>query len=101
MGTDEQISVIANTPSPVNDVQETVSQFEAKIAAALGAGERWVETSAEVIKNYNPGGLNGQKFFSYKGVLVCETGTTQACEDDMHKSLHRVIHGPNEGIRIG
>lgn len=83
----------------INDIQETVSTFESKVAYAKNRGETWVETSKEVLNFYNPNGMGKNQFFSYNGILVCEFGKIDECENSMNADLQRQIHGQQEGVR--
>jgi hypothetical protein len=81
----------------INDVQETVSIFESKIAHAKrqsgGTNDHvWVETSKAIIDFYNPHGLGKTPFFSYNGVFVCEKGNLEACHAFLDRDLNQELH---------
>lgn len=75
-----------------DNTRERMSDFIEKHARALAAGEMWVETTPEIIKLLQPNGLNGAKYFCYKGVKVCEFGKIDEIEDEESKTIHDRLH---------
>lgn len=84
---------------------ETLGQFEMKVAQAIAsqhtdAPVEWIETSPEVMAHYQPRGLNGAKFFVYRGIKVCPYGMVEKIEEEMNEPLAQKIFGKEEGVVI-
>ena len=94
------------TSTKLDDTEEPMSEFLKKIAIAQSTGERWVETTPDLIKLLQPRGLgtlDGKpvEHFAYHGILVCAYGKSEAIEARMNESLNDKKHGPNEGKVLG
>lgn len=76
---------------------DTLNDFEAKIARAQMDQSEWVETTKKVIGYFNRKGMNGAEHFLYKGIKVCEYGKTEAIEAKADEDLGKRIHGDTEG----
>lgn len=81
-------------------IKHTLYDFKDLVSQAKLDGEEWVETTAEIIKHFNPQGLKGGKYFIYDGVKVCEMGTQEAAQAYNDRDLQRDIFGPKEGINL-
>lgn len=75
----------------VEKQSDTLSEFSKRIDSAKMAGERWVETSPEIIRYFNPRGLGGAKYFTYSGILVCEFGKIEEAENQMDNETGRAL----------
>ena len=85
----------------MDDYADSMSIFQEKIAIAQANGDRWVETTPEIIRTIRPRGLgehNGLpvEHFCYHGILVCEKGKSQAIEAKMNEPLNNKMHGSME-----
>lgn len=76
----------------VDDTKERMSDFIERHAAAEANGDKWVETTPEIIKLLQPRGLAGKKYFSWKNVLVCENGMSKQIEHEESKTMHDRMH---------
>ena len=85
---------------PVATALETLSDFKLKVHQAKMEGNDWVETSPEIIKYYNPKGMNGVKYFWFDGVKVCELGKSEEIEQEIATPLAERMHGKSEGVVV-
>lgn len=81
--------VPVNPTISVDDTRETVRTFIEKVLEAKMNGQKWVETTPEIMLHYNKSGLNGSKYFIYDGVFVCEKGHKDAILKDMNESIYK------------
>jgi hypothetical protein len=91
----------AKKAKPVDDTAESMSEFQEKVAIAQAQGDKWVETSPEIMKILRPRGLGvvhgiPVEHFCYHGVLVCEFGKSEEIEDKMNEPMTNKLHGKNE-----
>lgn len=86
--------------TPVDDTHETISQFDLKVRQAQVSGEKWVETTKEIMLLLNRGKLNDKLYFTYSvpGVIVCENGKRAEAEAVMNRDLNKAAHGEGEGV---
>lgn len=77
--------------------RETINEFMDKIHQATIEGGEWVETSPEIIKHYNRGGLGKAEYFVFQGIKVCEQGKREALEEKLGKQIGQELYGSSEG----
>lgn len=89
---------IAEDLSPnfeTKESKETFHEFEMKV---LNAEEGdFVETSEEIMNAIMKNGLGSDKFFAYKGKLVCGYNKSEEILREMDIPLAERIHGAGEG----
>jgi len=51
------------------------------------------ETTAEVIKHFNPQGLKGATYFVYRGIKVSEKGKSEKIQKDIDTPYHMRFGG--------
>ena len=73
------------TLSDIDKLKMDLSHFVGNVEVAQSGG--WVETTKEVMMHYNPKGLNGAKYFVYKGRKVCELGKIDEIEKEMDENF--------------
>ena len=83
--------------SDLNDKREVLSEFQAKVDHALMQGQEWVETSDEIIKYYNPKGLNGAEYFIFKGVKVAPYEQSASIQERLDQPMAERLHGDGQG----
>jgi hypothetical protein len=76
----------------IDDTRERMSDFIEKHAAAVALGDEWVETTPEIISLLQPRGLNGKKYFCWKGIKVCEHGKSQEISHEESMTVHDRMH---------
>lgn len=79
-------------PETARQLAAQVQEFEQQIHMAKIQGDEWVETEEAIINLFNKSGLNGAKYFIYKGIKVCKTGDLEAILDDESKSHEERMH---------
>ena len=89
-----------NKDTLVEPIRESLSTFKDKIDLAIMQSEEWVETTPEIIKYFNPAGLNGSKFFIYKGIKVCPMGESDKIDDEINQDLN-ITHAKFTGFVEG
>lgn len=67
---------------------DSLDSFERNISAAQANGIKWVETSENVLRTYNPRGLGSAKYFVYKNIKVCAPGMAKQIQEDEAKRHH-------------
>lgn len=72
-----------------------------QVAIAKSNGDKFVETSKEIIHHYNRKGLNGAKYFTYDGVLVCEYGKMDEVQKELDEQMGQKVFGSSEGTVNG
>lgn len=80
---------------------QDIRAFESVIGRALGSGQTELEAPQEVIDYHNPNGLNGARFFIYKGIKVYPAGEMEAIKKEQSIQLGQRLHGAKEGIVLG
>lgn len=82
-----------------------LSSFLGRVAVAKSLGDEWVETTAEVIRHFNPRGLGinpltrkENRYFLYDGVKVCEAGQIDEIEEEINVPQAVRMHGDKEAI---
>lgn len=96
--------ILSSNPSeaPKNEEYiETLATFEARISEAQMAGDEWIETTDEILKFFNRKGMNGAKYFVYKGIKVCLKGEREEIEKECDEPLSRKLFGSSEGTVNG
>lgn len=77
----------------LDDKKETISMFKDKIDNAKIVGDEYVETSEEIIKYFNPRGLNGADYFFYQGIKVCLPGKIEEIQARESRDLQDEVFG--------
>jgi len=72
-----------------------------QVAQAKINGDKIIETTPEIIHHYNRKGLNGAKYFTYDGLLVCEKGKTEEIQKDLDAQMGHKVFGTLEGTVNG
>ena len=92
-----------NKQMGIDDTRELLSVFLNKIAVAKQLGDEWVETSAEVIKHFNPKGLGvnpltnqPNRYFVYEGIKICEKGQIESIETENNQPMSERLQGKGE-----
>lgn len=84
-----------------------MSQFNAVVDVAKLQGQEWVETTADIIKHFQPHGMGGQEYFCYKGIKICEGipgkpgEKSAALEEKLEMQMGALVHGEGEGVLLG
>lgn len=71
--------------------------FESKISRAQFDGVDHIETAQPVIDYFNKKGLNGAKYFIYKGIKIFPVGTAAKIMEEEQTPLSVTLHGAMEG----
>ena len=85
----------------VDDIHETVSQFEQRVASALAMGEEILETTQGVINLYNPRGLGANPWFHFRGIMVCKYGDKDKVYETLTMQHGVKTYGKSEGVVEG
>lgn len=76
----------------IDDTQETVSQFRAKVDRAIIDGAKHVEASNEIFNHYVPQEKGNS--FTFAGVRVFRSGTMeQTLESEKSNAFHDAAYG--------
>lgn len=68
-------------PNRQDSLGISLKEFDLKVTNT-DEGE-WVETSPEIIGHFNPKGMNGAKYFLYRGRKICESGKVDEIEGEI------------------
>jgi len=81
-------------------MQETLTEFEHRVAQAQLNGERHIEASREIIDYFNKNHRVSCDNFSYRGLRVFETGKTQEILDREEYPMNKRLHGDQEATLV-
>ena len=97
----ETASTEAAERKPKKAPEDSQNEFENRIARAQLNGEAWVETTPNILQLFNRNGLNGAKYFVYKGVKVCLQGEAEQIEKDEALTIEERTFGKTKGPQGG
>ena len=72
--------------------------FDRKVEIAKMGGEEYIEAPMVLIEHFNKKGLNGGKYFHYKGIKVFPEGQAEKIMEEESIPMAERLHGKQEGI---
>jgi len=90
------------TPKEITDhFGQDIRDFISQIAVCKSQGMEELESSNEIIKYYNRGGLGDAKYFIFEGIKVYPLGQMETIKKEAEEQMSVRLHGHKEGRVVG